>query len=54
MPYNDTWRARRRVLHQNLHEKAAAIHEPTQRVKAREFLTMVHESPEHVFDHLKR
>ncbi|KAA1476662.1 cytochrome P450 [Dentipellis sp. KUC8613] len=54
IPYSEKWRARRRLLHATLHEKAAQRYRPLQRAKVHELLCGLHSSPEKFESHISR
>ncbi|TFY66043.1 hypothetical protein EVG20_g5042 [Dentipellis fragilis] len=54
IPYSEKWRARCRLLHATLHERAAQRYRPLQRVKVHELLCSLHSSPENFESHISR
>ncbi|TFY66046.1 hypothetical protein EVG20_g5047 [Dentipellis fragilis] len=52
LPYSDKWRARRRLLHATLHERAAQEYHPLQRAKAYGLLCKLHSDPENFESHI--
>lgn len=52
-PYNDTWRALRRFLHGQLHDKFAATYEPVQDQEAKALAFSILEDPDEYANHLQ-
>ncbi|KAA1476670.1 cytochrome P450 [Dentipellis sp. KUC8613] len=52
IPYSDKWRARRRLLHATLHEKAAQEFRPLQMTKTHELLCKLRTDPEDFEAHI--
>ena len=52
-PYNDSWRALRKFLHSQLHDKFASSYEPVQDQEAKAMALSMLEDPDNFGEHLQ-
>ncbi|KAI0060304.1 cytochrome P450 [Artomyces pyxidatus] len=53
MPYNDEWRAQRRIFHQSMNVKAVTVHCPIQLAKVEILLRNIYAHPENLVEHIR-